>query len=631
MLGKELQDYNRLLFMKSKIATLIMDMKTNAFIDCNEAAVKIYNLKNKDELIGKSLLDFTAPDLINNKYLDWYIKRAVNYGGYEFEWRFVRQDKQIWDGLVKLEILEFNDEKYLQISMTDITEQKRIQRIFLLTNAELRASNDQLIATKEELHRQFKELESVQKRLQIREEMFRNLVENINCIICEFDHNRRLTYISPVVKDILGYEPEELQGIDYVELIHPEDKDYILTRFESSNNKEIEMLSDNYRALTKSGDYKWVKSKGKVIRDKDKFIMARGVVFDVHEYKVKEEKIRFISTHDNLTGVYNRSYFEEQLLEYDKLENAHPISIFIADINGLKDVNDNFGQEEGNRLLISAVNVIKKVVGSEGIVARMGGDEFAVLLPNKDEKDVQHLINIIKYECQALEKEGLFLSMSIGTATKYTPDENIYDILFLSEERMFNKKLLESKSYRSHLIASLMNVMSEKTFETKEHCQRLASLSKEVAKKMNLNDERIEKLKILSLMHDIGKIAIPEHILSKPGPLYDEEWFEMKKHPEIGYRIAKKTPEFSYIAEEILSHHERWDGKGYPQGLRATEIPLEARILAVVDAFDAMTSDRVYRKAMSIDEALKELIDNAGTQFDPFVVDAFISVIKEKL
>lgn len=614
--------------MKSKIATIIMDLHTNSFIDCNEAALRINGLKNETELIGKSLFDFAASDSNHNKELLSYIEEAITYGYSEFEWEFKRPNREIWDGQVNLATLKYDNKELLQISMKDITEYKRTQKIFLLTNAELRNANEQLAATEEELRMQFEELEYIQKESKAREEMYRNLIENINCVVYEFDYNRILTYVSPVAKDILGYEPRELEGMDFFKIIHPRYKKYLYKLF-NDISQGIKGLSEDYLILTKSGDYKWVKSINKIFRHENKFLV-RGVLFDIHEQKMYEEKINYLGSHDLLTGVYNRSYFEEKLLEYDKLENLHPISMLIADINGLKDVNNKFGQESGNKLLINAVNVIKKLVSKQDIVARIGGDEFAVLLPNRDEEDAQALITQIKKGCQRVDEDGITLSISIGTATKYSTDENIYNTMFLSEERMYNKKLLESKSYRSHLIESLMNVMSEKTFETKEHCQRLASLSKKVAEQMNLQDDQIEKLKVLSLMHDIGKIAVPEYILAKPELLNYEEWVEMKKHTEIGYRIAKKTPEFSYIADEILSHHERWDGKGYPQGLKGTEIPLESRILAVVDAFDAMTSDRVYRKAMSIDEAIEELMENAGTQFDPFIVDVFVNKIIRK-
>ena len=623
-------EYNRILFLKSRIATIIMDLNTRKIIDCNEAAISINRFRNRTELIGKTLFDISVNNLSDSHKIinlfNSYVEKALKDGSYIFEWEFQYPDGGVWQAQIELVGFNYNNKSLLQISIMNITEYKRSQKIAMLTNADLRTSNEQLVATEEELRQQFEELEYIQNQLKIREEMYRNLIEDINCMVYEFDRNRILTYVSPVTKEILGYDADELRGVDYFTLIHPEDKQYLFSRFQGFKEGR-ERVSEDYRIKTKAGYYKWVRSKTKVTWREDIFIVARGVLFDIHEQKIKEARIDFLSTRDGLTGVYNRSYFEEKLWEFDDLAKALPISIIVADINGLKEVNDKSGQQAGNKLLINAAHIINKLIDKNDIIARIGGDEFAVLLPNRSEEDSEALVVKIKNECKVLEEQGIYLSMSLGVAVKNNINESIHNTMYISEERMYNKKLLESKSTRSHLIESLMNVMSEKTFETKEHCHRLSNLSKKLAEKMHLKDDQIEKLKILSIMHDIGKIAVPEYILSKPGALNNAEWTEMKKHTEIGYRIAKKTPELAIIAEEILSHHERWDGKGYPQGLKGPEIPLESRIIAVVDAFDAMTNDRVYRKAISIEDAIKELINNAGTQFDPFIVDVFVNQV----
>ena len=627
--GNPRLNYERLLFIKSKIATLIMDLDNHQIIDSNEAAADLFRLNNYDELIGKTLVDLEGFNLAGNESLiDMFrahIEQAIIHGHCEFAWKFQHSSGEVWDGEIHLLNFKHNNQNILQISIEDISEYKHTEQIFMLTNAELRASYEQLTATEEELRQQFDELEYVQKQLKIREEMYRNLVEDINCVIYEFDQNRALTYVSPAVKDIFGFEPYELQGVDFFELIHPDYIDYLFSIFRDIS-EGIEKISEDYRIITKSGEFKWVKSKNSLVKHMDK-IVVRGVLFDIHKQKMNEEKIRYLSSYDVLTGAYNRSFFETKLKEYDESTESLPVSIIVADINGLKEVNDKFGQEEGDRLLKYAVNTLNHAIESKGFVARIGGDEFAILLENSDEEDIKRVLKRANNYCQTLEQEGINLSISMGTATKYALSDSIHKKLAIAEERLYNKKLLESKSTRSHLITSLNNIMSEKTFETKEHCERLVELSKQVAKKMNLKDYQIEKLRLLSLMHDIGKIAIPENILGKPGRLTDAEWLEMKKHTEIGYRIANKTPELAGIAFEILSHHERWDGKGYPQGLKGTEIPLESRILAVVDAFDAMTSDRVYRKALPLEDAIKELTDNMGTQFDPAIVEIFLKEI----
>lgn len=176
----------------------------------------------------------------------------------------------------------------------------------------------------------------------------------------------------------------------------------------------------------------------------------------------------------------------------------------------------------------------------------------------------------------------------------------------------------------------LLTTLSEKSRETEEHAERLKDYCYAVGKKLKLSDTELDELNLLAILHDIGKVEINESILQKPGFLTPKEWEEMKKHPEIGFRIAQNTPELAGVAKYILLHHERWDGRGYPQGLKGEEIPLLCRILAVTDAYDAMTQDRVYRKALSRDEAIDEIKTKRGIQFDPVVVDVFLEILTEE-
>ncbi|HAS74005.1 MAG TPA: hypothetical protein DCS67_07665 [Clostridiales bacterium UBA8960] len=194
---------------------------------------------------------------------------------------------------------------------------------------------------------------------------------------------------------------------------------------------------------------------------------------------------------------------------------------------------------------------------------------------------------------------------------------------------MNQSKLLEKNSSHSAILASIKATMFEKSHETEEHAERIAQLSRKVGLKLNLSQIELDHIELLATLHDIGKVGIAEHILNKAGPLDDAEWNEMKKHPEIGYRIAMSSPNLAPIAEYILHHHERWDGNGYPQKLRGTDVPLLSRILSVVDSYDAMTEDRIYRKAMTHDAAIEEIQKCAGTQFDPQIAKIFMQMFEK--
>lgn len=238
-------------------------------------------------------------------------------------------------------------------------------------------------------------------------------------------------------------------------------------------------------------------------------------------------------------------------------------------------------------------------------------------------KRIQYAYN--KYK----QKEMYHTSISISCATRTMVSEKISDIMSIAEERMYRDKLLQKKSLHSSIITSMKTTLFAKSQETEEHAERLIILSKAVGQKMNLTDEQLNELELLCSLHDIGKIGISDIILNKPDKLNEDEWIIMRKHSEIGYQIALSIPELEPIAECILYHHERYDGTGYPSKLKGEEIPLLSRIIAVVDSYDAMTSDRSYRKAMSKEEAIKELIDNSGSQYDAKIVEIFLDVINE--
>ncbi len=344
--------------------------------------------------------------------------------------------------------------------------------------------------------------------------------------------------------------------------------------------------------------------------------------YDVTERKKAEEQITYLTFHDKVTGLYNRTYFEEELRRLDT-ERELPISLIMGDVNNLKLVNDAFGHREGDKLLLRIAAILKSSCRDGDIVARWGGDEFVILLPRAAYGVAADIARRIR-RCCGESKRGLVQpTIALGIASKDEANHNINAILKKAEDRMYRTKLIENKSGRSAIISSFVKTLRERSHETGQHTQRLRKLVLEVGRALQLPDSQLDELSLLAALHDIGKIGIPDDILLKPGPLSAKEWRVMLKHSEIGYRIAQSFGALAPIADAILAHHERWDGSGYPQGLKRDAVPLISRILAIVDAYDVMVHGRPYQRPVSHLKALDELKRHAGTQFDPELVTVF--------
>lgn len=348
---------------------------------------------------------------------------------------------------------------------------------------------------------------------------------------------------------------------------------------------------------------------------------------EVTERKKYEESILYLSYHDSLTGLFNRRYYTEELAKLDNKEN-YPLSIIMADINGLKITNDAFGHDAGDVLLKTVSNELKSVFQKYAEVARIGGDEFVVLLKNSSKQTAMNLIDTAKRRIEKNIFHGMSVSVSFGCETQ---DGKLptSEIIKLAEDDMYKHKLFEVTSNRNESIKTILHTLHVKSPREEVHSKRVSEFCVMIGKALGMRNDEIDLLKIIGNLHDIGKIAIDDSILNKPGSLTLEEWAAIKRHPEIGYRILSSSPEFTEISLDILSHHERYDGTGYPQGIAGKAIPIRARIISIADAFDAMTSSRPYRGAFSKEEALEELAKCSGTQFDPFIAKLFIDEIKK--
>ncbi len=344
---------------------------------------------------------------------------------------------------------------------------------------------------------------------------------------------------------------------------------------------------------------------------------------DISEIKKAEENLEYLSYHDQLTGLYNRRFFEAELVRLN-VERNLPLTIIMGDINGLKLINDSLGHAMGDNLLKHVAQIFKKVCRADDIISRTGGDEFILLLPGTDEIQAKGLIERLQKRASESDEKLGDLSISFGYHTKKKKNEEIQEVLEKAENDMYRHKVYERLSFRRKTIEMVMNTLFEKSKREMAHSQRVSGICEKIAKKMSFSEDDIVQIKTAGLLHDIGKIGVEEHILNKPKKLNDYEWNEIMTHPEKGWRILNASRDFTELASFVLQHHEKWDGQGYPKGLKGKEISLQARIIQIADAYDTMTSERTYRKKLSNNEALFEIKECSGTQFDPEIVEIFL-------
>lgn len=532
-----------------------------------------------DKLVDKSNCDLIN-SLINNKVPN------------ECEFRLINRQGEVKYCKAFFSQINYNGYSSVLCQSLDITEQKKAAQLY-----------------------------------QASEIRFKELADFLPEVVFEIDVNGILTYCNKNAYQFFGYTREDFEnGFNVLKVITPEDRNRAKDDIKQALSKELG--GSEYVAQRKDGSKFPVLMHSSPIIRGGQTVGLRGFIIDITHRKKAEEQMRYLSMHDPLTGLYNRTYFNHKIQDV-KEKGQYPVGLIICDVDGLKLVNDGLGHSIGDNLLLAAAQVIKNSFREDDLIARIGGDEFAIILPHCHD-------SVVKNACQRIsnalilynaEHSELPLSISVGYAVSDNDISKIEDLFKEADNNMYRQKLYQGRTNRNTIMQTLMKALEEKDFIAEGHAKRLQRLVTALAKAVNLPQRKISGLGFLAQFHDIGKVGIPDKILFKKRYLTRQETMEMQRHSEIGHRIALSSPELAPIADWILKHHEWWNGKGYPLGLKEDEIPLECRILAVADAYDAMTNKRPYREVLSPREAIDELQKKAGIQFDPQLVPKFIEVI----
>ena len=435
-------------------------------------------------------------------------------------------------------------------------------------------------------------------------------------------------------------EFREHVGNSFKGMVYPPDFDRIQSNIEAQTfhtGKRHDYV--RYRIKTKKGNIRYIEDFGHLLHGENDLAVFYVYIVDVEkeEYfnhvmnSFAEEQIYAMNNRiDRLTGLMNMTAFYDEVQEHLQAGGEVKTVVVVYDILGLREVNRLFGRDEGDARIRSLADAIVSHMPSSIRIFRGYEAELIVVCRNCEEKDILPCVLRVIHACKS--------DVMYGTGSVCNGYENPNSasgsgtLLQALEEAQYAlrvKKMLSSNSEHSQALTSLVRALKETDPDTEEHVQRTQKMGELLGRRIGLTDSQLTSLRLLCLLHDIGKITVPLEILNKPGKLTDAEWAVLRLHAEKGYQIALTSDELKPIAAMILNHHERWDGKGYPNGLISEEIPILSRVIAIVDAYDAMVNDRSYRKALPPEEAQREIRDNAGTQFDPIIAEEFLVLLEE--
>lgn len=565
------------------------------YLGCNKNFAE-YTKTSIEKMIGK---DDYEMGWVKKEYADLYRrddKRVVETGQsmIDFEDKIITfSGESKWVKTSKIPLYDSNNNIYGLLGVSDdITKQKDIENS--LRHGKLR---------------------------------YEQLAQRSKSIAWEVDEDALFTYINTVGEEVFGYSSDDIIGKMYMydcfDLEYDENyKELVLSKIKNKEN--IEDIEKKYK--NKNNEDIWFLTNAFPIFDEEgKLLFYRGIDIDITYLKKIEEDIKYLSSRDGLTGLYNRRFFEEELERLDTIRNL-PISIIVIDVDGLKLVNDVYGHYTGDFLLRKIAEILKQECRSDDIIGRIGGDEFVILLPKTSSKAAESITVRIHEEVKKQKIKAIDVSISYGFDTKEESVDDIKNVYKKADMKMYHHKIKKKNRIRRETVEMMLERLFKNDSNQKSHSNNVSELSGQIGRKLYLHEIDLKKLKILGRYHDIGKIVISEDILNKNDKLAYKELEEVMGHPEVGYTILSSSDKYINIARDVLYHHERYDGKGYPKRLKREEIPLNSRILALANAYDNMINNKLNKESISIDEAIDSIIAESGKRFDPKIVQAFLNI-----
>lgn len=528
--------------------------------------------------------------------------------------------------IILVEKREFSRISYITKFVQDVISKRDIKLRMVAQG------KDEIASLANNINYMLEELESNTTMVEKNKEHLHLIMEATNDGYFDYNISNGMITINRAWLIYLGYHitndtsltmEQVLSGI-----VNDEREDFRKAMDECLHN-DSEIFYREVRAYKAERGFIWVLVRGKVTEcNKDglptQFV---GSLSDITTRKEKERENIYLLQTDPVTNLKNRAFMENKIKEVADNKGT-PYCVIMADVNGLKLMNDAFGHKEGDRLLNTVGEIIKICCSDTDVPVRWGGDEFLVLIQN-NRQYANALVNKIRSELNQVHSFPIKISLAMGCSGLRDTDSEVEQVIHRAEEKMYRNKLLETRSFHNGVIASFSQTLFEKKIETPEKINRRRKLCQKMGELMNLSPEEVDELDLLSLLHDVGKISMSDHIIQGKEDLTLEEWKLRKEHVEYGYRIAKVIPEIAHIANSILCHHENFDGTGYPAGIEGEHIPLNSRIFSVISYYDNLIYG-VNKKSMELEEVKQEIEKKAGKQFDPDVVHAFLKLLDTK-